>query len=120
MSTSKTDATIGDAGAQEQATVVHEGKEFAAGGFYLNAATGRMVGYVATLGGALWLTTWGGLKIAPLRCTGKSRGFHGAQLHHYQTSEPYLGHHWHGKGQGEGMIIRMRRGREGKKEEARS
>lgn len=115
---SKSDITTDDTRAAEVATVTFQGREFSAGGFYVDVERGRMIAYVSgTLGGGReTLTTWEGTRIAGLRVTGRGQGFGGywgrpAELIAYQTTEPVAGFYWYGRGLGAGMVLKLRRGR---------
>lgn len=134
----KTDMKTDDTRAAELAIVVHEGKEFASGGFSIDLERGRMIAYVRGDEGKridpthgfstrnlayrsgvghsapLELVTWGGEWLSGLNYTGESRGFHGTLLLHFQTREPIAGYYWHGKGLGTGMALKLHRGRKAK------
>ncbi|KKM64984.1 hypothetical protein LCGC14_1495940 [marine sediment metagenome] len=108
---SKVETTIDDTRASESATVTFQGRDYTAGGFQVDLVSGRMVAYVTRKGDQLILTTWAGQRIAGLYETGKTRGFYGAELVCYQTRHPVAGFYWHGRGLGEGMMLRLKKGR---------
>lgn len=106
------DIKTDDTRAEELAVVVHEGQEFACGGFAIDVETGRMIAYVSlNEQGQYWLTTWQGERLARLHCSGVSRGFWSTRLEHFRTIEPIAGFYWYGKGLGVGMMLRLRKGR---------
>lgn len=117
----KSDIQASDTRAAELATIVHEGREFASGGFFVDMERGRMVAYVSQDAEPpagfpyeprqLWLTTWNGEKIVRLARTGSARGFYGAKLECFETRVPWCGYYWHGRGLGIGMMLRLSRGR---------
>ena len=124
----KSDFVIGDTLAFERGTFTHEGRDFTSGGFLVDLEHGRMFGYVKRTqtseeqrkafpymeDSELWLTSWEGTPVFRIyrTDTGGLRGF-GGRLYSYATLAPYLGYYWYGRGQGEGMCLRMKRGRKG-------
>lgn len=126
---SRSDIKTGDTQAVEVGVIRHEGREYASGGFWIDLERGRIVAYVSKApepfrqmirlpGGigvsrvvAYSLTTWKGEPLAPLVKTGESRGFYGVRLQHFQTTSPIAGFYWYGKGLGENMMLRLRKGR---------
>ena len=118
---SRSELTTSDTRVEELAVIVHEGREFSAGGFSVDLEAGRMIAYVTEdkthpegfpyEKPLVWLTTWAGERSVTLARTGKSRGFYGATLEHFYTRRPVAGFYWYGKGLGSGMMLRLRKGR---------
>jgi len=124
---SASDIKTDDTRAEEIGIIVHEGREFASGGFSIDLEHGRMVAYVkATLEGYI-LQTWEGQTLARLKRTDNhprmlqgyyghrlSRGpmgFNGTRLESFRTLDPIAGYHWYGRGLGAGCALKLRRGR---------
>ena len=112
------DIKTDDTRAEELGIIVHEGREFASGGFSIDLERGRMVAYVTAIpvskdgkSTQSFLTTWKGERIARLIWTGYARGFRRTRLECYSTAEPIAGFHWYGRGLGAGCALKLRRGR---------
>ena len=81
----------------------HNGREYKATGAVI--AEKQIVGYVH----GEHLTAWRGEIIMKLNQAGFAKGLHGTALHCYNGS--FGGYNWYGKGLGEGMVLRLVRGR---------
>ena len=136
---SASDIKTDDTRAEELAIFMHEGHEFASGGFSIDLEHGRMLAYVGK--GEPFqhrtghvtsynLQTWGGEHLAPIvrtdshlpackdscRCLSGPRGFRNmtgrpTALYSFRTLEPIAGYHWYGRGLGAGCALKLRRGR---------
>ncbi len=81
-------------------------------GFACDVDRGFLVGYVKkTEVGRFVLTTWHGETLVGLERTGYARGFNRTTLECFRTVGTFAGYYWHGRGLGEGMMLRLRRGR---------
>lgn len=108
-----------DTHAEELGIVEMDGREFTAGGFWIDVEKGRMLAYVTQdaeppagfpyLSPELWLTTWGGEKLVRLARVGRARGFNRTKLECFTTKAPIAGYHWYGRGLGVGMSLRLKR-----------
>ena len=95
----------------EYATVIHDGQEFTNLG---SVITDRFIsGYVKKIDGVYHLTTWNGEPIMRLVISSqwKQLTWAGYRVQMYSFSGEYNGHVWAGRNQGEGILIRMRRGK---------
>lgn len=92
----------------EAVTLEHEGRKFTALGAVIDHANGVLVGYVSADGKSL--TKSGGEHICGLTRTGtyliKSR--HGCRTRIFCYGARVDGLYYHGRGEGEGMLLRMR------------
>ena len=87
----------------EISTITHEGRDFSALGSVVDHERGIVIGYPK----GSELRTWDGTVIGSLRVTGSARGFHGVKLVCYRATID--GIPYYGRGQGDGMILRLRR-----------
>ena len=136
---SASDIKTDDTRAAEVGIIMHEGREFASGGFSIDLEQGRMIAYVVEhkLGPRecsgfvrYTLETWGGEFLSALartdrhsalcrnscRCYAGPRGFrnvagHPTALYSFRTRAPIAGYHWYGRGLGAGCALKLRRGR---------
>lgn len=106
----RTEVAAGPEGATaEIVTLVHEGREFSALGAVVNHAEGYLVGYVSADGKSL--TKSGGEAICPLQFVSKYRVYStkwGSWTEMFCYRATVEGHRYHGRGQGPGMLLRMR------------
>jgi len=132
------DIKTDDTRAAEVGIIMHEGREFASGGFSIDLEHGRMIAYVVEHKPPMdgprersgfvryTLTTWGGQTLAQLERTDPGRWYttmggtrvkggsipaFGAWLMAFRTVDPIAGFHWYGRGLGAGMALKLRRGR---------
>ena len=103
--------TSADGATVELGTVEIDGRPFDAFGSVIDERNGMIIGYPGTVSPSShqhWLKTWVGAPIVPLTITGKAKGF-GTTLTCY--SAVFNGVRYHGRGLGDGMILRLRAGR---------
>ena len=97
----------------ETGTVTHNGREFSAGGSVVDPAHGHITGYVKReANGSYHLTTWEGKPIGTLYPTGSwkqrtPRSHWATQMFSFKMH--YEGATYRGRGQGEGMLLHMKR-----------
>lgn len=108
MIESRVDTLTATNGAQiEVGTITHEGRDFAAMGSVIDESQGVIVGYPE----GSTLKTWNGQVIDGLRLFVTSswrtpRSYVGDRMYSYRAT--YKGRRYHGRGYGDGMLLRLR------------
>ncbi len=92
----------------EVGTFTHQGVKYSALGSIVDHDAGRIIGYPSRDNRTLM--TWDGRTLGTLKVTGYACGFH-CKLTCYRAAVDGL--NYHGRGLGEGMILRLRRAVEG-------
>ncbi len=98
----------------EVGTVTHHGRDFSALGSTVDLDRGEVCGYVKRdASGVLYLSTWSGeclyITLRPVSTWRTPRSFVSSTMTAYRAM--FGDYVWHGRGAGEGMFLRLKKGR---------